>query len=145
MIGPSAGRGSRSRCHAGRMEVAPVTPTDDDIHQALAGTDLFAGLPTKVLRQMVRDGEVQVFEPGDLVTAEGAPVKGLAAFSRTGVFFHLVLDGSGEVRQQGQPIGTVGPGSYFGELSLIDGEPRSADVVAGNEGMWTFALTKWTF
>jgi CRP-like cAMP-binding protein len=117
----------------------------DEIIEHLGRTDLFAGLSPKVLKQIERDGEEQRFEPGALVTVEGAQVGGMAPFSRTGVFFHLVLDGTGEVRQQGQPIGTVRSGSYFGELSLIDGEPRSADVVAGDDGLTTFALTKWTF
>ena len=37
------------------------------------------------------------------------------------------------------------PGAYFGEISLIDGRPRSADVVAGEGGLRTLALSKWTF
>jgi CRP/FNR family transcriptional regulator len=49
------------------------------------------------------------------------------------------------VSRRGTVVGTVGPGAYFGELSLIDGEPRSAEVVAGDDGLQTFALTKWSF
>ena len=119
--------------------------TSDALLDRLGQTDLFSGLSPKVLKQMERDGESQEFKPGDVVTHEGQPVGGLAPFSRTGVFFHLILSGSGEVRRHGEAVGTIGPGAYFGELSLIDGEPRSADVIAGDDGLQTFALTKWSF
>ncbi len=59
---------------------------------------------------------------------------------------HVVLEGTRagqRARRAGQPV--LGPGAYFGELSLIDGAPRSADVVAGPDGLTTFALSKWTF
>jgi CRP/FNR family cyclic AMP-dependent transcriptional regulator len=118
---------------------------NDDLVARLGETDLFAGLSPKVLKRLAASGEVQEFAPGDVVTAEGASVGGLAPFSRTGVFFHLTLDGAGEVRVHGDTVASVGPGGYFGELALIDGEPRSADVVAGAAGLRTFALNKWSF
>jgi len=30
-------------------------------------------------------------------------------------------------------------------VSLIDGKPRSADIVAGDDGLTTLGLAKWTF
>ena len=119
--------------------------TTDELTQQLETTDLFAGLSRRTLHRIERDGEVKEFAPGAVVTAEGAKVSGLAAFGPGGAYFHLVLAGGGEVRQDGQQIGTVSPGSYFGELSLIDGKPRAADVIAGSDGMRTFALDKWAF
>ena len=58
---------------------------------------------------------------------------------------HVVVAGSGEVSRNGRVVTQVGPGQYFGELALIDDGPRTADVVAGLDGLETFALTKWTF
>ena len=49
-----------------------------------------------------------------------------------------------DLRKDGSFIGDVHPGDYFGELSLIDGLPRSADVIASDEGLTTFAIPKWT-
>ena len=34
---------------------------------------------------------------------------------------------------------------YFGELALIDGQPRSADVFAGQSGITTWSLGKLEF
>jgi CRP-like cAMP-binding protein len=42
----------------------------------------------------------------------------------------VILEGSASVRRNNTEVGTVGPGAWFGELALLDGEPRSATVVA---------------
>jgi CRP-like cAMP-binding protein len=118
---------------------------NDDVVTQIGQADLFAGVSPKVLKSIAASGEVQEFASGDTVTAEGAAVGGLAPFSRTGVYFHLVLDGSGDVFVGGQQVNTVKAGDYFGELSLIDGEPRSADVIAASDGLRTFAINKWAF
>ncbi len=121
-----------------------MKPTDD-LAATLGKVDLFAGLPPKVFGRFQQDGARHSYPAGDEVTHEGDKVSGFVPFSQEGVLFHVVLAGSGDVRQDGAVIGRVGPGDYFGELSLIDGGPRTADVVAGADGLETFALTKWTF
>ena len=42
----------------------------------------------------------------------------------------VILDGAAVVRRDGEDVLAVGPGAYFGELALLDGEPRSATVVS---------------
>jgi len=42
----------------------------------------------------------------------------------------VILEGAATVRRKGVDVATVGAGSWFGELALLDGEPRSATVVA---------------
>ena len=115
------------------------------IVKVMESTDLFSGLSHRTLKKLVQAGEEGRFPPGEKVTIEGESVAGFKTFSVRGVLFHLVLEGSGEVVKGGTTVATIGPGQYFGELSLIDGEPRTADVVAGPEGMTTFALEKPTF
>jgi CRP-like cAMP-binding protein len=37
------------------------------------------------------------------------------------------------VTRNGKKVATLGPGGYFGELSLLDRKPRSATVVSDTE------------
>jgi len=55
------------------------------------------------------------------------------------------MAGSAEVTVGGSPRGRLQPGAYFGEISLIDGKPRSATVRAGDEGMKTYAIDRFEF
>lgn len=117
----------------------------DELVSVLEKVDLFHGLDHTMLRRIAESGREETFSPGQTVLAEGEEVSGFRSFSLKGVEMHVVLTGSAAASVEGQRHGSVGPGDYFGELSLIDGQPRSADVVAGDDGLTTFALAKWTF
>ena len=57
---------------------------------------------------------------GDELCVEGQP----------GDDFFVVVDGTAEATVGGDPLGELGPGSFFGEMALIDGGDRSATVRA---------------
>ncbi|MCU0300603.1 MAG: cyclic nucleotide-binding domain-containing protein [Candidatus Nanopelagicales bacterium] len=116
-----------------------------DLTDVLGSVDLFAGLEPKVLRSIREAGEVTAFPAGTAVLQQGEPVSGFREFSRKGVALYVVLDGSAEVHVGDRAVDVLHPGAYFGELSLIDGLPRSADVIAAVDGLTTFALQKWSF
>jgi CRP-like cAMP-binding protein len=42
----------------------------------------------------------------------------------------VIIEGDARVERKGSPLATFGPGEFFGEVAVIDGRPRSADVVA---------------
>ena len=88
----------------------------------LASVDLFQGLTRKELDAVHAMSREQSFSEGAVVAAEGA------AAGR----FYLILEGTATVTigELNRALATLGPGDYFGEISLIDGEARSATVTA---------------
>ena len=45
----------------------------------------------------------------------------------------IIESGTAEVRREGQMIAELGPGDFFGEMSLINHVPRNADVAATSD------------
>jgi len=113
---------------------------------AVLGTvDLFHGLSPKVLAHIAEAGHQATYAAGDAVIVQGDSVTGFKAFSPTGVEMHVILEGAARVDVDGVTHNHLGPGEYFGEIALIDGRPRTADVVAEPGGLSTLAISKWTF
>lgn len=110
------------------MTAAPETVS------MISAVPFFAGLDEKKRRSMAEQGKVLVYKEGDKIVEEGT----------MGVGFYLILDGSAEVRKGERVLAALTKGQFFGEMSLIDEQPRSADVVAvAPTKCW--ALTSWAF
>jgi CRP-like cAMP-binding protein len=58
--------------------------------------------------------------------------------------FFLVVSGSVSVVRDGEVIARLGPGQFFGELSLLDRQPRIASVVT-DEPTTCLAVPSWEF
>ena len=95
---------------------------------------IFRGLDEKELHRIVEVGKEVRFDTGKVVAEQDGGAAG----------FHLILDGEVSVDVSGRERARLGAGQYFGEMSLIDGKPRSATVKA-EEPTTTFALTSWQF
>jgi CRP-like cAMP-binding protein len=90
------------------------------IEEQLAQVPLFASLSKKEIRQISQLATPLEQPAGSVLVQEG----------KIGHEFIIVLDGEIEIRKGDQVIATRGPGSYIGEIALIDHRPRTATVVA---------------
>jgi len=111
-----------------RMAIAP------DAASMLGTVPFFSGLDGKKRKSLVSNGKEMTYKAGDFIVREGA----------MGVGFYLILDGKAEVRKGNRILATLGRGQFFGEMSLIDELPRSADVIAVSPTK-CWALTSWAF
>ncbi|MGZ5128651.1 MAG: cyclic nucleotide-binding domain-containing protein [Actinomycetota bacterium] len=115
MLRRESGRGVTPR----RPEQAPKR-TRRQTALALGGIPLFADFSKKHLNRLAAEADELSFDPGATVVKEGD----------LGETLFVVLEGEGKVVRGGRKVGAVLPGDFFGELSAIDGGPRSASVVA---------------
>ncbi len=54
--------------------------------------------------------------------------KVLATQGQTGSEFFVIVTGKAEATRSNVPIGVLGPGTFFGEMSLLEHKPRVATV-----------------
>jgi CRP-like cAMP-binding protein len=106
---------------------------NEEIVDLLGSVDLLRGLSKRQRRFLADRGRVIDHPAGKVITEEGTVAVG----------FHLITSGTATVRV-GDERRPLKRGNYFGEISLIDGKPRSASVEAG-EGLQTFCLMSWEF
>jgi CRP-like cAMP-binding protein len=92
----------------------------DVLDEHLSRVPLFVGLSKKQLR-LVSQLATEVEEPAGTVLIEQGQV---------GHEFIVVVQGEIEVRQSGRVVGEHGPGSYVGEIALLEQRPRNATVLA---------------
>ena len=102
--------------------------------ETIGSIPLFSGLDKKDRERIAGAGREVTFEKGKTILREGEP--GLALL--------LILEGKVEVRKKGKLLSTLGNGGFFGEMTVIDDKPRSADVVAV-ASTTCFGLTSWAF
>lgn len=107
---------------------------DPEIVEALGATDLLAGLSRKALTSLASQARIVHHQQGKDITEQGGGAAG----------FHLIKEGTASVHVGGKDRPDIGPGSYFGEISMIDGQPRSATVHAETE-LTTISIPSWSF
>ena len=100
----------------------------------LAAARLFDGVDATGMAR-IADVAVEVdFAPGHVIARQGDIGSG----------FFVITAGRVRVTRDGRPIADLGPGDFFGELSVLDGQPRTAQVSA-IDPTTCLALSTWEF
>lgn len=108
-------------------------PTSD-LAKRLKKVSVLGALSPGELKTLAKWASVVAFEKGETVVKRGDRGDGL----------YLILEGSAEVRRGNRSLARLGEGQFFGEMSLFDDQPRSADVVALRASTMA-VLQKWEF
>jgi glutaminase len=94
---------------------------------ALAEINLFKGLKPEECRLLETVVHPLMFEQGETIIREGADANLFFVLARGTVSVQIKVPGQGERKKR---VASIGPGLSFGEMALLDGGKRSADIVA---------------
>ena len=105
---------------------------------ALSTVDLFSGLPAPLREELSAQLAYMPFATGEAVTREGDRDDGM----------YILVQGQAAVRigsgAEEREVAKLGAGQFFGEMSLMTGEARTASVIATTE-LVTYRITKAAF
>jgi CRP/FNR family transcriptional regulator, cyclic AMP receptor protein len=90
------------------------------IAERLEKVSILASLSQRQLKSLAKWVKVRSFDAGETIVKRG----------EGGIGLFLILEGSAEVRRGSRGLAHLGVGQFFGEMTLFDEQPRSADVVA---------------
>ena len=86
----------------------------------LRTVSLFSHVPTRTLKKVAQMTTDVTHHAGHVVVKQGAGAH----------FLHIIVSGTASVSANGNHVADLGPGDYFGEISLLEGGRRSATVTA---------------
>ncbi len=102
--------------------------------EVLRSVPLFEGLSKSELKHIAGEAREELFSPGQDIITQG----------QTGGPFFCITEGRADVYVDGDKTADLGPGSYFGEMALLDGSPRSATIRAETH-VKALAISSWNF
>lgn len=96
----------------------------------LEASALFASFPREALEEVLSSTSLRAYEEGDIVVTEG----------EQGSSLFLIVSGHVKVFTRGESgehirLAELGPGDFFGEVSLLTGKPRTATITARDHVM----------
>lgn len=111
-----------------------MTIPSDRRAELLGAAPLFADVDADGLQRIAARTVEVAFTDGHVIARQG----------EIGTGFFLIASGGVRVVRDGQESASLGPGEFFGELSILDGKPRTAQVVAAGPTV-CLALASWDF
>ncbi len=98
----------------------PIRSRSDAKIEMLKQVPLLAACTNKELQKIARLCDEVDVDEGSVLAKEGSP----------GHEFFVIVDGEADVTLRKKRLASLGAGAFFGEMSLLDHEPRSATVTA---------------
>jgi CRP-like cAMP-binding protein len=111
-----------------------MTLTYDRRAELLAACPLFRGIDAEGVANLAAVATTVDFPAGHVIARQG----------EIGTGFFVVVSGLVRVVRDGEVVARLGPGEFFGELSVLDRMPRNATVSA-EEPTTCLALASWDF
>jgi CRP-like cAMP-binding protein len=105
-----------------------------DTEQLLASVSLFHKLDKRQIRALARLVKTQSYPADHYIVQQGQPGLGL----------YIIAAGRARVSQGTRTLRELGVGDFFGEMSLLDDLPRTADIRT-IEPTTCLTLAKWEF
>jgi small-conductance mechanosensitive channel/CRP-like cAMP-binding protein len=109
----------------------PFKFSNELVADYLSDSGLFTMLDTDMVDALANQAPITVYGADEIVVRQG----------ESGSSLFVVLKGSLMVSIEATIVGSITQGSFFGEMSLLTGEPRSATVRATCE-VWLAEITK---
>jgi CRP-like cAMP-binding protein/Zn-dependent protease len=110
-------KGTFDRLLADRIQLPDIGTTLGQLGE-LRALPPFAHLATDDLGDLLIRGRWINYEPSTAIVTQG----------ESGDHFYVIGSGQAEVVRDGERVGTLGPGSHFGEIALLLALPRTATV-----------------
>jgi CRP-like cAMP-binding protein/Zn-dependent protease len=107
------------RLLADNLHLPEFAPTIQKVNE-LRTLPVFETLEPDEAAELLNHGRWVTFPPGEAIVTEGEP----------GDAFYAIATGQVDVDEHGAFVRTMGPGSHFGELALLNDIPRTASVTA---------------
>jgi CRP/FNR family cyclic AMP-dependent transcriptional regulator len=102
-----------------------AAPKEKTLEDLIKSVEIFDGLETRDINKVLKVATGKKYEKDQVIFNEGD----------LGDCFYLIIEGTVRVikkldQDKIEEVAMLKTGDYFGEMSLLDGEPRSASVIA---------------
>ena len=111
-----------------------MTLTLDRKTDLLSAARLFDGVDAQGMDRIAAVAAEVEFPAGHVINRQG----------EIGTGFFVIVSGGVRVVRDGAVVAHLGPGEFFGELSVLDRQPRNASVIA-EVPTSCLALASWDF